>query len=103
MRYAQETPLANLFVSLLERVGAPVENFGDSETVQRPLVDREALPITVAERLVSKVSDSLRNYLVTHHELPPALASCCARSIAASIRLRAGAASVAVRASARAS
>ena len=52
-----------------------VENFGDSETVQRPLVHREALPVTVAERLVSKVSDNLRDYLVTHHELPPALAS----------------------------
>ena len=52
-----------------------VENFGDSEMVQRPLVHREALPVTVAERLVSKVSDNLRDYLVTHHELPPALAS----------------------------
>lgn len=52
-----------------------VENFGDSEAVQQPLVRRAALPVTVAERLVSKVSDSLREYLVTHHELPPNLAS----------------------------
>ncbi len=52
-----------------------VENFGESEAIQRPLVHREKLPVTVAERLVSKVSDNLLTYLVTHHELPPALAS----------------------------
>ena len=52
-----------------------VENFGDSEAVQQPLVQRRRLPVTVAERLVSKVSESMRDYLVTHHELPPALAS----------------------------
>ena len=52
-----------------------VMNFGDSEAIQLPLVRREKLPVTVAERLVSKVSDNLREYLVTHHELPPDLAS----------------------------
>jgi uncharacterized protein (DUF2336 family) len=52
-----------------------VEKHGDSEAVQRPLVERAVLPVTVAERLVSKLSDNLRDYLVSHHELPPTLAS----------------------------
>ena len=30
VRYEYETPLCNLFVSMLDRVGAPVEGFGDS-------------------------------------------------------------------------
>jgi hypothetical protein len=30
LRYAKDTPLMNLYVSLLERVGAPVASFGDS-------------------------------------------------------------------------
>ncbi len=46
-----------------------VENFGDSERVQEPLVKRPTLPVGVAEKLVAKVSDQLKDYLVTHHEL----------------------------------
>jgi hypothetical protein len=30
VRYAQETPMCNLFLSLLQKSGAPVERFGDS-------------------------------------------------------------------------
>jgi hypothetical protein len=30
LRYRQETPMCNLLVSMLERVGAPVSSFGDS-------------------------------------------------------------------------
>lgn len=30
VRYAKETPMANLYVSMLERMGAPTERFGDS-------------------------------------------------------------------------
>jgi uncharacterized protein (DUF2336 family) len=52
-----------------------VEKFGDSEAVQRPLVARPKLPITVAEKLVTKVSESLRDALVARHELPPELAA----------------------------
>ena len=39
------------------------------------LVRRAQLPITVAERLVAVVSESLRDYLVTHHELSPNVAA----------------------------
>ena len=52
-----------------------VDKFGDSARVQEPLVKRERLPLTVAEKLVAKVSDSLKEYLVTHHELSAEVAS----------------------------
>lgn len=51
-----------------------VDKFGDSETVQKPLVMRSSLPIAVSERLVAKVSDKLMAQLVTRHELPNHLA-----------------------------
>lgn len=37
VRYAAETPMCNLFVSMLERVGAPVGSFGDSTGALRGL------------------------------------------------------------------
>ncbi len=37
VRYAPETPMANLLVSMLERVGAPVAHFGDSTGTLRGL------------------------------------------------------------------
>jgi len=52
-----------------------IDKFGESKRVQEPLVKRERLPLTIAERLVAKVSDSLKQYLVTHHELSPQVAS----------------------------
>lgn len=52
-----------------------VDDFGDNERVNSSLVRRQSLPLTVSERLVSLVSDSLRDHLVTHHELSPAVAS----------------------------
>jgi len=51
------------------------ETYADSNLVKDPLVHREQLPMTVAERLVAKVSDSLKEYLVTHHELPAEVAT----------------------------
>lgn len=52
-----------------------LDRFGDSERVHAPLTRRTRLPIAVAERLVSLVSDRLQEYLVTHHELDPRTAS----------------------------
>jgi uncharacterized protein (DUF2336 family) len=52
-----------------------VERFGDSAAVQEPLVKRDKLPVTVAEKLVVRVSEKLKEYLVTHHELSPAMAA----------------------------
>lgn len=47
-----------------------VGTYGDDIEVQDPLVHRPKLPVTIAEKLVAHVSDNLREYLVTHHELP---------------------------------
>ncbi len=52
-----------------------VERFADSEKIQDPLVRREKLPVTVAEKLVVHVSEKLKDYLVTHHELSPTMAA----------------------------
>jgi len=52
-----------------------LDRFGESERVHAPLSRRAQLPIAVAERLVTLVSDRLQEYLVTHHELDPATAS----------------------------
>lgn len=52
-----------------------IDKFGESERIQEPMVKREKLPLTIAERLVATVSDSLKEYLVTHHELSPEVAS----------------------------
>lgn len=52
-----------------------VDTFGESNRVSASLVRRQTLPLTVAERLVTLVSESLREHLVTHHELSPSVAT----------------------------
>lgn len=52
-----------------------VDDFGHVERVHAPLVNRESLPVTVAEKLVNLVSDALKEHLVTHHALPEETAS----------------------------
>lgn len=52
-----------------------LDQFGDSEKVNAPMVQRSSLPITVTERLVSLVSDKLREHLVSHHDMSPATAT----------------------------
>lgn len=52
-----------------------IERFEDSEHVKEAMVHRTALPVTVAERLTTLVSDRLRDHLVAHHELSPAVAA----------------------------
>ncbi len=56
------------------RLNRVIDRFGDSALVQEPLVKRSTLPLTVAERLVTKVSESLQAYLVANHELPAGVA-----------------------------
>ena len=46
-----------------------LDDFGDNEAVNAPLTMRSELPITVAERLVTLVSDNLRTHILTHHQL----------------------------------
>ena len=52
-----------------------IDRFGHDERVHAPMAMRSKLPISVAERLVVLVSESLREHLVTHHELPADLAT----------------------------
>jgi uncharacterized protein (DUF2336 family) len=52
-----------------------IDRFGENETVKESMVKRARLPVTVAERLVTMVSEQLKDYLVGHHELPPSLAA----------------------------
>jgi uncharacterized protein (DUF2336 family) len=51
-----------------------VDKFGDKENIQEPLVHRAALPITISERLVSRVTDHLRAYILSKHEISPDVA-----------------------------
>lgn len=52
-----------------------VDRYGAVEEIQNPLVHRTKLPVAIAEKLVAKVSDSLKDYLVTHHEMSEELAA----------------------------
>lgn len=52
-----------------------VDRFPESKSVQENMVKRPALPVVVAERLVTVVSEQLKDYLVSHHELSPAVAA----------------------------
>ncbi|MGE5546209.1 MAG: DUF2336 domain-containing protein [Solirubrobacterales bacterium] len=51
-------------------LGRVVDSFGGSETVGKGLLER-ALPVTVAERLMAVVSESLRDQLMTRQDLSP--------------------------------
>lgn len=52
-----------------------LDKYGDSDAIKEPMVKRARLPLSVAERLVSLVTDNLREHLVTHHELSAGVAS----------------------------
>ncbi|UTW54205.1 DUF2336 domain-containing protein [Kordiimonas sp. SCSIO 12610] len=52
-----------------------LDKFADSDLVKEPMVQRKQLPISVSERLVTMVSDQLRQHIMTHHEVSPGTAS----------------------------
>lgn len=56
----------------LEKV---LDKFGDRDRLHGPLAARPKLPLRVAERMVSMVSDSLQEYILTNHSLRPGLVS----------------------------
>ena len=71
-------------VTLLKNVGAEMSEgsfqdvlstLGDKDSVQNAVVERNAVPLTVAERLVTMVSETLKEELAKRHELPPDLAT----------------------------
>ncbi len=67
-----ENPEAEIGESALRTA---LERFPESTAVADGMVHRAALPATIAERLVSLVSDAYKEYLVSHHELAPEVAT----------------------------
>jgi len=51
-----------------------VERFSRSEPVLSAIAYRKSLPLSVTEKLVKLVSDSVLDHLVSHHEIPPDIA-----------------------------
>lgn len=50
---------------------AVLDRFGDSEVVQNTLVNRPHLPVSVTEKLIHLVSQSLKEQLVSRHAIQP--------------------------------
>jgi uncharacterized protein (DUF2336 family) len=68
--------LGNAGAKVNERgLGVAIDRFGASRGITETMARREQLPVSVAERLVTLVSDQLREYLVSHHDLSPTIAS----------------------------
>lgn len=64
------TLVANDGAELTEQTLAKVvDEFGDRDSVGAPLVARAVLPISVAERLMTKVSENLRKHLMARPDL----------------------------------
>lgn len=63
---------ANLNEGTFDRV---LDKFGESEKVNAPMAHRSDLPIGVSERLVTMVSEQLREHIMTHHEISPTTAT----------------------------
>lgn len=63
---------ANLNEGTFDRV---LDKFGGSEKVNAPMAHRSDLPIGVSERLVTMVSEQLREHIMTHHEISPTTAA----------------------------
>ncbi len=83
--HGDETTVATLMRNPTSRVNEKTFNlvldrFGQSEPVKRSMAHRPTLPIVIAERLVTMVSDELLHYLVAHHNIPRALATQLATS-----------------------
>ncbi len=58
-----------------ESMSHAIDRFKESDLVKTPMVGRSKLPVTIAERLVTLVSDKLKDMLVQKHELPPTIAA----------------------------
>lgn len=65
-------PTARLTTGGLHRA---IDRFSTSNSVQESMVHRAQLPVEIADRLVTVISDRLRDYLVSHHALPAATAA----------------------------
>ena len=48
-----------------------VDEFGSNELIGKPLSERADLPVTVAEQLMTRVSENIRNYLISQRDFSP--------------------------------
>ncbi len=68
--------MSNITAQISEQsLGKAVDRFQGSDCVKEAMVKRAILPVTVAERLATIVTDKLRDYLVAHHDLSPSVAA----------------------------
>lgn len=68
--------LSNKTAQIAEKsLVAVTDRFGESPAIQETLVKRDKLPLAVAERLVGKVSDALKDYLVKNNSLSTTIVS----------------------------
>lgn len=63
---------AEISENTMEKV---LDEFQDSEMISGSMAQRNSLPIGVAERLVTLVSDRLKDHMVSHHEFSPDMAA----------------------------
>ncbi len=79
-----ETGDEDVVTTLVSNVGAEftgeslaqvVERYGASEKVQEAMIGRPKLPVAITEKLVAKLSEHLKEELVTRHELPADMAT----------------------------
>ena len=47
-----------------------LDRFGEADEIKSAIVHRKTLPLIISERLVTMVSEQLRQHLLLHHELP---------------------------------
>jgi uncharacterized protein (DUF2336 family) len=52
-----------------------VDRFSSNDAIKEKIVHRPILPPTVTERLVTMVAENMREYLVSHHQVSPSVAS----------------------------
>lgn len=71
-----ETLVSNAGAQLNENLYSEVlDKFGENEAIKNPIALRADLPIGVSERLVTMVSEHLRDHIMTHHRVSPTTAS----------------------------
>lgn len=52
-----------------------LSDFGDAEAINKPMTFRSDLPVSVSEKLVTLVSDQLRDHIMKTHTVSPATAA----------------------------
>jgi uncharacterized protein (DUF2336 family) len=75
-----EKAVARLMDNVTAKINAnslnkAIDRFADNETIKEKIVHRPTLPLAVTERLITMVSENMRDYLVSHHQVSAAVAA----------------------------